>query len=40
MNMTNLKWIKFKYRFLRRQGHGRILAGIKAVVETFAPLPF
>ena len=38
--MSKYAWIKYEYRFLRRHGYGRIAAGVKAVIETFAPLPF
>lgn len=38
--MTKFNWILYEYNFLRARGYGRVRAGIKAVVETFAPLPF
>ena len=38
--MTKFNWIKYEYTLLRNLGYGRVRASIKAVVETFAPLPF
>ena len=38
--MSKYSWIKYEYAFLRNSGYGRVRAGIKAVVETFATLPF
>lgn len=38
--MSKFDWIKYEYRFLRSRGMGRVRASVKAVIETFAPLPF
>jgi len=32
--------LAFEYRQFRRQGHGRIMAAIKALSAAFEPLPF
>jgi len=40
MSKTQRLFFVWDYRYFRRQGHGRIMAAIKALKLAFEPLPF